>query len=503
VKSGQEESRSRKRGLEGPSTPLTEPNGDDASKCLTVGQCWNAFLVRLEFELGKETVDRWARTLVVKTGIGPKLVLEAKDSFQALWFEEHLRPRLSSLVDPIGNAIQVTLQVAGRSPFRSAKPRPQKFDPGHFSLTFPEVDPVCIFDHFLPIADNEIVLKLLDEVCAQLAGARLRSLSPIVATSPDGNRLPPPNPIFLSGPSGCGKTHLLMATAQRLRQAGLSVIVAKSDLFTEHVVRSIRAGEMSAFRKLWRNVDALLVDDIHCLARKSATQEEFFHTFNSLHVAGKQIILTANCLPQQLQFIEPRLVSRFEWGVVLPMQAIPRKQFPLLLERRAQQLDFSLSPKMAHFLAETFSSTPKACINALQTLIVRLSLAKHRPLATPAAMTLSQIADLVADLIEDEKNLALTPEKIINVTAETYGITREDLLGRSQSREFVLPRQIAMFLIRKHLKAPFMRIGELFSKNHSTVMSAIRQVEKGIPDTSSDIGSALASIEIRLSELGK
>ena len=495
MKSGQEESRSRKRGIE-------DPSNNGSSECHTIDQCWAAFLVRLEFELGKETVDRWARTLVVKAGNGPKLVLEAKDSFQALWFEEHLRPRLSALVDPIGNPIQVSLQVAGRAPIHAAKPRPQKFDPGHFSLTFPEVDPVCTFDHFLPIAENEIVIKLLDEVCAQLAGARLRSLSPIVAASPD-NRLPPPNPIFLSGPSGCGKTHLLMATAQRLRQAGLSVIVAKSDLFTEHVVRSIRAGEMSAFRKLWRNVDALLVDDIHCLARKSATQEEFFHTFNSLHVAGKQIILTANCLPQQLQFIEPRLVSRFEWGVVLPMQAISRKQFPFLLEKRAQQLNFSLSTKMALFLAETFSSTPKACIHALQTLIVRLSLAKHRPLATPAAMTLSQIADLLADLIEDEKNLALTPEKIINVTAETYGITREDLLGRSQSREFVLPRQIAMFLIRKHLRAPFMRIGELFSKNHSTVMSAIRQVEKGIPDTSSDIGSALASIEIRLAELGK
>jgi len=116
-------------------------------------------------------------------------------------------------------------------------------------------------------------------------------------------------------------------------------------------------------------------------------------------------------------------------------------------------------------------------------------------------MTLSQIADFLADLIEDEKNLALTPEKVINVTAEAYGVTREDLLGRSQSREFVLPRQVAMFLIRKHLKAPFMRIGELFSKNQSTVMSAIRHVEKGIPDASSDIGSTLASIEIRLSEL--
>ena len=282
--------------------------------CHTVGECWGAFLERLAGELGSETVDRWARSLCVKVGNGPKLVLEAKDSFQALWFEEHLRPRLSALVDPIGSPIQVTLQVAGRSGPRSTKPRPQKADPGRFSLTFPDTDPLCTFDNFLPVAENEIVLKLLDEVCSQLAGARLRQLSPIVAASPDANRFPPPNPIFLSGPSGCGKSHLLMATAQRLRQAGLSVIVAKSDLFTEHVVRSIRAGEMSAFRKLWRNVDALLVDDIHCLARKSATQEEFFHTFNSLHVVGKQIILTANCLPQQLQFIEPRLVSRFEWS---------------------------------------------------------------------------------------------------------------------------------------------------------------------------------------------
>ena len=480
-----------------------KPRDVESNDCHTVGQCWEAFLHRLELELGSETVERWARSLIVKMGNGPKLVLEAKDSFQALWFDEHLRPRLPALVDPIGNPIQVVLQVAGRAGPRAAKPRPQRIDANHFSLTFPEADSVCTFDHFLPVAENEIVLKLLDEVCSQLAGARLRSLSPIVAAGPEAHRLPPPNPIFLSGPSGCGKSHLLMATAQRLRQAGLSVIVAKSDLFTEHVVRSIRAGEMSAFRKLWRNVDALLVDDVHGLARKSATQEEFFHTFNSLHVAGKQIILTANRLPQQLQFIEPRLVSRFEWGVVLPMQSIPRKQFPLLLERRAQQLDFFLPPKMSHFLAETFSSTPKACVSALQTLIARLNFSKHRPLATPSAMTLSQIADLLADLIEDEKNLALTPEKIINVTANAYGITREDLLGRSQSREVVLPRQIAMFLIRKHLKAPFMRIGELFSKNHSTVMSAIRQVEKGIPDPSSDVGSALASIEIHLAGLGK
>ncbi len=473
----------------------------------SIAACWQTFLVRLERELGAETVDRWARSLVVKTGNGPKLTLEAKDSFQALWFEEHLRPRLSGLVDPLGASIQVTLQVAGKASrgksVSKGIPRSSKFDPSQFSLTFPEIDTSCTFERYLTLPDNEIVIKLFNEMCSYLAGERLKNLSSVVVPSGEGQRIPPPNPLYLCGPSGSGKTHLLTAAAIRLRQAGLTVIMANSDLFTEHVVRAIRAGEMSTFRRLWRTVDALLVDDVHCLARKSTTQEEFFHTFNSLHVAGKQIILSANCLPQQLQFIEPRLVSRFEWGVVLPLHSIPRKQFPDLLDKKAHHLNFSLSQKLAHFLAETFASTPKACVHALEVLIRRLSVFKNRGNASAASMTLSQVRDLLADLMEEEQQQALTPDKIINVTAESYGIKREDLIGRSQSREFVLPRQVAMFLIRKHLKAPFMKIGDLFKKNHSTVMSAIRQVEKLIPDSSSDVGSSLASIEIRLSELGK
>jgi chromosomal replication initiator protein len=481
------------------------PNAPENS-CTTIGGCWQAFLERLEKELGKETVERWARSLVVKSGNGPKLTLEARDSFQALWFEEHLRPRLSAFVDPLGTTIHVTLQIAGRTGsgknIGKANARPSKLDPSQFSLTFPEIDSTCTFERFLALPENEIILKLFNELCSYLAGERLKKLSSVVVPSGDIDRIPPPNPVYICGPSGSGKTHLLTAAAIRLKQAGLSVVMAKSDLFTEHVVRSIRAGEMSTFRKLWRTADALIVDDIHCLARKSTTQEEFFHTFNSLHVAGKQIILSANCLPQQLQFIEPRLVSRFEWGVVLPIHTIPRKQFPELLERKAQYLHFPLSQKLAHFLAESFPSTPKSCVRALETVIRRLCLPKNRG-SLAAAASLSQVRDLLADLIEEEQLLALTPEKIINVTAEAYGVKREDLVGRSQSREYVLPRQVAMFLIRKHLKAPFMKIGDLFQKNHSTVMSAIRQVEKQIPDQSSDVGSALASIEIRLSELGK
>ena len=254
----------------------------------TIASCWQAFLERLEGELGKDTVDRWARSLVVKAGNGPKLTLEAKDSFQALWFEEHLRPRLSSLVDPLGAPIHVTLQIAGRSaPGKSANrsvARPSKFDPSQFSLTFPEVDPTCTFERFLTL--NEIVIKLFNELCSYLAGERLKSS--LLLSSP----VETPNASH--PPTHCTYAALLdpeRHTSSRRQYVSnrpvFLVIMAKSDLFTEHVVRSIRAGEMATFRKLWRNVDALLLDDVHCLARKSTTQEEFFHTFNSLHIAGK------------------------------------------------------------------------------------------------------------------------------------------------------------------------------------------------------------------------
>ncbi len=463
--------------------------------------CWNTFVLHLERELGKETVERWVRSLTVKSTGKQKIILEAKDSFQALWFEEHLRPRLAWLLDPLGMPIAICLQTAGKSAPPKKPSKPSKAEPLAFSLAFHELNPFSTFENFIPLDENTIVLKLLDELCAYLASDRLSKLSPIVA--PDTTRMAPPNPVYLCGPSGSGKTHLLTATAHRLKHAGLSVIMARSELFTEHVVKSIRAGEMAAFRNLWRHTDVLIVDDIHLLARKNATQEEFFHTFNSLHVAGKQIILSANCFPQQLQFIEPRLISRFEWGVVLPVSPLPKKLFPTLLEKKANFFNFPLSPKLANALADLFPSTPKACTKALDSLTYRLSLSKSRQALPSGPTALAHIKDLLADLIDEEQLLALTPEKIVNITAETYGIKREDLLGRSQAREFLLPRQVAMYLIRKHLKLPFMRIGELFHKNHSTIMSAIRQVEKLIPDKASDVGSTIGSMEIRIADLSR
>ena len=123
------------------------------------------------------------------------------------------------------------------------------------------------------------------------------------------------NPIYLWGGSGSGKTHLLMALTHAFKQRGLNALYARAETFTEHVVAAIRSSEMQSFRKAYRHVDVLLIDDVHVFARKDATQEEFFHTFNTLHTSGRQIILTSKCAPSLLQEIEPRLISRFEWGI--------------------------------------------------------------------------------------------------------------------------------------------------------------------------------------------
>ena len=458
--------------------------------------CWQSFLDKLDEELGKETVDKWVRSLVIRQGANHKLYVEVNDSFQALWFEEHLRPRLHLFTDPLGTQIRIVVETRDKKAIPTV--RPSKVQLPETALHFPELDPSCTFEQFISQEDNEIVIRLLKELCSHITTERFKKLSPLVSSQENPLKMPPPNPIYISGPSGSGKTHLLMATAHRLRAAGLNVVMARSELFTEHVVRSIRSGEMSSFRKLWRNSDVMILDDVHFFSRKNTTQEEFFHTFNTLHVAGKYIILAANCLPQQLQFIEARLVSRFEWGVVLPLSPLPKKHYPSLLEKKATLLSFSIPQRIISALSDLFQSSPKACTQALEALMLRWKMAKNRTLGSSTTMTVGAMQDILSDLIERESELALTPEKIILATAEAYGIKREDLLGRSQNREYVSPRQIAMYLIRKHLKIPFIKIGDLFEKNHSTVMSSIRQVEKLIPDPMSDAGSRISSIEIHL-----
>lgn len=441
-------------------------------------QAWEEFLQQQETELGQETVRKWLRSLKIQRFDACNLYLEAKDSFQALWFEEHMRNRVQTkFLNSNQKPIKIHLSVANaplKSQKKLGKPKELKDPPSPlFHLIFDELNPHYLFKSFLVGEDNQLTIKLLYEI-AGLSQQKIATLGTF-------------NPIYLYGPTGSGKTHLMMSLAQIFRAQGLKTIYARAETFTDHVVSAIRAGEMSLFRETYRHIDVLLVDDVHIFSRKGATQEEFFHTFNTLHLQGKQIILTANCAPQELQLIEPRLTSRFEWGIVLPLKPLHTEDLRKMLKLKGESLQFNLPDKVLDFLLETFKSHPKSIVKAFEALVLRLHLDQNH---STQNLTVPSVKILLADLLNEEEKVALTPSKIIQIIADYYGIRKEDILGKSQTKECALPRQLAMHFCREKLKMPFMKIGDLFCRDHSTVMASVKYIQKSLEQESPDISGA-------------
>lgn len=442
-------------------------------------QAWEKFLNLQEAELGAETVQKWLRPLKVVRFDAGNLYLQANDSFQILWFEEHIRKKANAaLANNNGRRIKVHLAlVAEPSSSKKNKTKKEQNQPAvssKSSIAFDALDPHCTFDNFVPPVAQMLPYKLL----LQTTGWQ---------QTKDKAELAAFNPIYLCGPVGTGKTHLLMATAHVLRSQGVTVIYVRAETFTEHVVTAIRAGEMDVFRQSYRNIDALIIDDVHIFGKKWATQEELFHTFNTLHLAGKQIILSANCLPGELHFVEPRLISRFEWGIVLPLERPQKEEIRDILRTRASALKFALNPAVADFLVETFASSPKALTKALEALILRLHVSATGSRISSTQLTVTFAQHLLTDLIKEEHDSKLNASQIIQQVAEYFGIRAEDILGKAQTRDCVLPRQIAMHLCRIKLKMPFTKIGDLFCKDHSTVISSVKVIQKSLDGSDKDI----------------
>jgi chromosomal replication initiator protein len=461
-------------------------------------KAWDNFLLLQEAELGADTVDKWLRSLKILRYDACNIHLEVKDSFQALWFEEHIRPKvLNKLQNNNGKLIKVHLKVANAIPSEDAAKSTRKINGSKkpqlqpvikFALPFDELDPSCRFENLAIGPSNELAAKLLMGLCD--------------GTEPSGTPGAPFsfNPIYIHGSKGSGKTHLLMATAERLKKKGLQVIYCRAETFTEHVISAIRAGEMSSFRKAYRKVDVLIIDDVQTFGRKATTQEEFFHTFNTLHTASKQIILASNSRPGMLQSIEPRLISRFEWGVVLPLELQTSEELIAMLNFKAETFNYKLSSKLATFLLDTFTSGSKALMQGLQALILRSHFNAVEGSHSNFIPTPQQAETMLADLIAEENKAKLTTEKIILQIAENFGIRPEDIFKKGQSRDCVLPRQIAMYFFRHELKMPFTKIGDFFSKDHSTVMSSVRLVDTAIKNQVSEFTDPYNAIRKKLHE---
>lgn len=438
---------------------------------------WERFLSTLEMEIGKETVDKWLRTLKIIDFDACNLYLEAEDAFQLSWFEEQVRSRIQkSFVNNNHKPVRVHLTIASVSSTLKKKGKGEQLplSPPSIKFTQDGLDPHATFDQFVPGTANQVIYKLL--------------LSLAEGTEKPGAF----NPVYIHGPSCSGKSHLLMAATHLLQRRGISALYVRAETFTEHVVAAIRGGVMREFREAYRHAEVLLVDDIPVFAKKSATQEEFFHTFNTLHTSGRQIILSGDRSPQAIEEIEPRLISRFEWGIILPLQPLASEEMKTMLRLRCTTLDFPLSEAVIDFLVHHFTSNAKAVHRALEALILRAHMGKHK---TPSEqLSIEGVSFILADLLNAEKETALTTEKLVHATAEVFGIRVDEILGKSQSQECVVPRQIGMYLCRMELKIPFLKIGSLFGRDHSTVMTSVKQIQKRLETGDKELRYSIADI---------
>ncbi|NGX33401.1 MAG: hypothetical protein K1060chlam4_01466, partial [Candidatus Anoxychlamydiales bacterium] len=299
------------------------------------------------------------------------------------------------------------------------------------------------------------------------------------------------NPIFLYGPKGSGKTHLLQATAHKFKEKNLNVFYVNAKSFTNHVVDAIRNGNMQDFRKAYRNLDVLIIDDIQIFSKKFATQEEIFHTFNTLHSNNKTIILSSNVPVNMLDDIEPRLISRFEWGISLFLEKLEKKELKIVLNNQASILNLQLNPQIEKYIIDNFKS-----IISIKKALKTLALNEH--LENQKSLELHKIKKYLSPLIEQENEKTLSQDIIINEVSIYFGITSKDILGRSQTKESTLPRQFSMYLCRELLKMPYMKIGKIFTRDHSTVMTSVKTIKRDLETKNADIYSAFMEVTKKL-----
>jgi chromosomal replication initiator protein len=404
-------------------------------------KAWEDLLSKMEVKLGHQAVTQWLKPIRVVRFDAGNIHLEA-NAFQRSWFEEHARPYdqtafLNNNQRPV--KIHFEANVVNTAVSNSSS---------EFQIAPDFIDSLFTIENFIVSDANRMTFHVVKEITLKDQCSY--------------------NPIFISGPQGSGKTHLLMGLAQSLIAAGQKVFYVNVETFTGHVVQAIRLGRMGEFRQKYRAIDALIIDDIHRLARRSATQEEFFHTFNALHTMQIPIIISSSEPAGQLVDIEPRLISRFEWGIPLRLEPPDSMMLKQILINHARALELNVPSELIDFLISRFFSKITAPIEALHAIALRCN----------GNFSISHVEESLKDLLARESRSIMTTEKILEQTSAHFGIRIADLTGTSQLREFTIPRQIAMFLCRSLLHMPFQTIGRLFNRDHSTVMSSVKQIGK-------------------------
>ncbi len=276
------------------------------------------------------------------------------------------------------------------------------------------------------------------------------------------------NPLFIYGGVGLGKTHLLHALGHAAKQGGKTVLYVSSEWFTNDLINAIRSQQTEEFRAKYRNNDVLLVDDIQFIAGKERTQEEFFHTFNTLHGSGKQIVVSCDRPPKALVALEDRLRSRFGWGLIADVQPPDFETRIAILSAKAETSGAHIPSDVLAYIARKIPSNIRELEGALNRVVAHANL-MHVPLTLDTAQT--ALESILAHSVE------LSPEQILSAVARHYNLPEAELMGRSRKRAVSVPRQLAMFLIREETDASLPRIGDMLGgRDHTTVLHGCEKI---------------------------
>jgi chromosomal replication initiator protein len=300
------------------------------------------------------------------------------------------------------------------------------------------------------------------------------------------------NPLFIYGGVGLGKTHLVNAIGHRAaaRRPAAKVLYLSSESFMNELIGSIRRDRMDEFKKKFRNIDLLIVDDVQFIGGKERTQEEFFHTFNSLYESHKQIVITADKFPKEIPGLEDRLRNRFEWGLIADIQPPDMETRVAILQKKAENVKVVLPHDVAVFLATHIDSNVRELEGSLTRLGAFASLTK-------STITLELTKEVLRNMLRGAER-DVTVESIQKTICDYYHIKLTDLKAKRRTKNIALPRQVAMYLCRKHTEISFPGIGDKFGgRDHSTVIHASRTIERKIKDDPS-MQSAIESIERNL-----
>ncbi len=327
------------------------------------------------------------------------------------------------------------------------------FRPGGIGSTIPPFNFEYTFENFIVGSSN----KFAHAACLAVADRPAQAY----------------NPLFIYGPSGLGKTHLLYAITNELKKkiGNVRVIYIKGEDFTNQMIDSLSRQAMGEFRDKYRSCDVLLIDDIQFIAGKTSTQEEFFHTFNALHEAGKQIIMTSDRPPREIKTLEDRLKTRFEWGLIADIQPPDLELRTAIIKKKATQVNVSIPDDVLTFLAENLRSNIRQIEGAIKKLGAKTFL-------TGGYVTIELARSCISELLGGAEPVTVTVDKIFGAVYKKYNIKRDEIEGPKRTKDIANARHVTVYIIRTVTDMSLPNIGKLIGRDHSTVMSSLDTIEK-------------------------